>query len=58
MAGRLFNQLSESDVSSDDIEELFVDLQFMFVNPFDVEINKAILERNCAYIDFQTSTLH
>ena len=51
MAHKLSDQLTAAQVSDDEIEELFADLQFVFENPFDDKINEAISQRQCSYIE-------
>ena len=50
MAHKLFDQLTAANVTDEEIEELYMDLQFVFENPFDDEINLA-MARNCVYIE-------
>ena len=51
MNHKLINQLTASNASEDEIVELFVDLQFIYDNPFDEAIEDAITVRRCAYIE-------
>ena len=58
MAGKLFDQLTAANVTEDEIEELFNDLQFIFSNPFDNAINEAITIRKCSYIEQLPPQVH
>ena len=49
---KLMGQLTASDATPDEIEELYVDLQYVFSNPFDDKIADA-MERGCTYIEVQ-----
>ncbi len=51
MNHKLINQLTASNASEDEIVELFVDLQFIYDNPFDEAIEDAITVRRCAYVE-------
>ena len=51
MAHKLFNQLVATNVSDDEIEELYKDLQYIFDFPFDELINEAVNKRGCVYIE-------
>jgi hypothetical protein len=52
MKPRLINQLSSSpDVSEEEILELFQDLTFVYNNPFDEQIEIALTQRGCAYVE-------
>jgi len=50
MDHKLMGQLTASDATHEEIEELYYDLKFIFDNPFDVKITAA-MERGCIYID-------
>jgi len=51
MNHKLMNQLTAANASDDEIMELYVDLQFIYDNPFDEAIEEAITVRRCAYIE-------
>ena len=51
MNHKLINQLTASNASEDEIVELYVDLQFIYDNPFDEAIEDAITVRRCAYVE-------
>ena len=52
MTHKLITQLTNADgVTDAEIEELFSDLTFIYNNPFDAEIEKAIAVRGCAYVE-------
>ena len=53
MNHKLMNQLTAANVSDDEIFELYVDLQFLYDNPFDKAIEDAITIRRCAYIEIE-----
>ena len=58
MKHKLFDQLTAANVSDEEIEELYMDLRFVFENPFDVAINEAIHQRGAAYIEQSQPTTH
>ena len=58
MAHKLFDQLTAAEASDDEIEELYMDLRFVFDNPFDAAINEAIHQRGAAYIEQARPTTH
>jgi len=58
MKHKLFHQLTEANVSDEEIEELYVDLRFVFENPFDEAINEAIHQRGAAYIEQSEPMTH
>ena len=51
MNHKLMNQLTAANVSDDEILELYMDLQFIYDNPFDKAIEDAISFRGCAYVE-------
>jgi len=51
MSHKLIQQLSAANVSEEEIMELYQDLQFIYDNPFDAEIEKAITIRKCSYVE-------
>jgi len=51
MNHKLINQLTAANVPEEEIMELFVDLQFIYDNPFDEAIEEAITVRRCAYVE-------
>ena len=51
MNHKLINQLTAANASEEEIMELFVDLQFIYDNPFDEAIEDAVTVRRCAYIE-------
>lgn len=55
---KLFDQLTAANVTDEEIEELYHDLQFVFENPFDNAINEAITLRQCAYIEPVQPLIH
>lgn len=57
MAHKLFDQLTSANVTDGEIEELYRDLQFVFENPFDDEINAAIA-RKCSYVEQTQPVAH
>ena len=57
MAGKLMQQLNAADVSDEEIEALYADLQFIFDSPFDAEINLAV-GRGCAYVEQIQAVAH
>lgn len=58
MGHKLFDQLTAANVTNEEIEELYRDLQFVFENPFDEAINEAISVRKCAYIEQAQPVAH
>ncbi len=58
MAHKLFDQLTEANVSDDDIEELYHDLQFVFESPFDAAIEDAMHRRGAIYIEQDQPIAH
>jgi hypothetical protein len=48
---KLFNQLSAAHCSEDEIAELYDDLKYIFDSPFDNELNVAITQRGCTYVE-------
>ena len=50
-------QLNAADVSDEEIEALYADLQFIFDSPFDAEINLAV-GRGCAYVEQIQAVAH
>jgi len=55
---KLFDQLTEADVSDDEIEELYHDLQFVFENPFDALIEEAVHRRGAVYVEQNQPFMH
>ncbi len=55
---KLFDQLTAADVTDEEIEELYRDLQFVFDSPFDNAINEAITLRQCSYIEQAQPLVH
>ena len=51
MNHKLINQLTAANASEEEILELFVDLQFIYDNPFDEAIENAVTVRRCAYVE-------
>ena len=58
MKHKLFDQLTEANVSDEEIEELYADLRFVFDNPFDDIINEAIHQRGATYIEQSEPMTH
>jgi hypothetical protein len=49
---RLMNMLTSApDIQEAEIEELFNDLKYVYENPFDTRIQRAITENNCTYVE-------
>ncbi len=58
MDHRLFNQLYESNVTDEEVAELFDDLKFVLENPFDAQIEEATSIRGCAYVEQPQPVAH
>ena len=58
MDHKLLNQITAADVTEEDIQELYDDLKFIYDNPFDETIKKAIAERCVAYIEINQPVAH
>jgi hypothetical protein len=58
MNHKLINQLTSANVADEDIEELFLDLKFVYENPFDAAIEDAVAKRGCAYVEPSLSVIH
>jgi hypothetical protein len=55
---RLFNQLMAADASKEEVEELYYDLKTIFENPFDKEIEGALMHNNSFYIEQSAQLLN
>jgi len=58
MGHKLFEQLTASNVTDEEIEDLYNDLKFVFDSPFDNAIDEAIKVRKCAYIEQAVPLMH
>ena len=58
MNHRLLNQITAAEVTEEEIKELFDDLKFIYDNPFDETIRKAIAERCVAYVEIHQPIAH
>ena len=58
MNHRLLNQITAAEVTEEEIKELFDDLKFIYENPFQETVEKAIVERAVAYIEINQPVAH
>ena len=58
MGHKLFEQLTAANVTDEEIEDLYKDLQFVFDSPFDNAIDEAINVRKCAYVEQAHPLMH
>lgn len=58
MKHKLFDQLTAANASDEEIEELYLDLRFVFENPFDAAIEEAMHQRGAAYIEQKQPNTH
>jgi hypothetical protein len=55
---KLMGQLMAANVSEEEIQELYEDLCYIFDNPFDGDINDAIQNRQCTYVEHNQDILN